>query len=77
MNHPEFKALINENSFTFLEESKRFKHILSHQIIHAKFWKLNLRNNYPLPQNDFHLVEESRLETYAMPRLADRYLKGE
>jgi hypothetical protein len=55
---------------------RRFTHLLTHQRIHANFWKLSTRpENLRLQQPifEFPLVQE---ELPALHRLMDKYLKA-
>lgn len=53
-----------------IEIEKEYKHILSHQRIHAKFFIINSLSNL----NDLKTVNLSDLEEYPLPRLFDRFL---
>lgn len=54
---------------------KEFKHILSHQRIHAKFWISNIKEG--LDHSDrYILVPIEQLEDYPMPQLLIRYLEA-
>lgn len=49
-------------------------HLLSHQRLHARFYRLEVAEVFPI--EGFRLVAEESLDTYAWPRLIDRYLQG-
>lgn len=55
--------------------SKEYKHILSHQNLHARFYQIALENS------PHHLklkkVKIAQLNKYAFPRLIEKYLKDE
>lgn len=48
-----------------------FKHVLSHQIIHAKFYQI--QTDY-FDNSDFEKVKESDLHIYAISKMIDNYL---
>lgn len=50
-----------------------FKHILSHQIIHAKFWIVNV-NNKPSDAS-LEKINLNQLEDYPLPQLLIRYIE--
>jgi A/G-specific adenine glycosylase len=50
-----------------------YKHILSHQTIHAKFWAIDVDEMKETPQ--IKKVEAADLEDLPIPRLFDRFLK--
>ena len=52
---------------------KLFKHILSHQIIFAKFWELG-NNNYK-NQDGIYIID-NQLNKYAFPRLIELYFES-
>jgi len=56
--------------------SKVYKHVLSHQVIYARFWKLNSfeDKNY-ISKNKIIYVDEKQLDKYAFPRLIEQYLQ--
>ncbi|POY36910.1 A/G-specific adenine glycosylase [Solitalea longa] len=71
----DFKQLISTKSVIIKAVSEELKHVLSHQVIYAKFWELecNHQENSTM-QNGFWVAEEE-LESYAFPKLVDNYLK--
>jgi len=68
----EWKDLFGERKVKFVKESKTYRHILSHQIIHAKFYTLEVEESVVLP---FLRVQLNDLRTYPIPRLIERYLE--
>ena len=55
-----------------IKEVTEMKHILTHQNIYAKFWKITgSPENLP---NEYEAVENSKLDDYAIPKLVDNYL---
>jgi len=60
--------------------SKPFKHILSHQIIFARFWELGYKTDEMLSDLGLETlgtiyVSENKLNKYAFPRLIEKYLE--
>ncbi len=67
----ELKKILPQNNFTIKNVSKTYKHILSHQIIYAKFWEIEMKRT---PINSIHV---NKLKKIAVPRLIDRYIEDE
>ncbi len=61
------------NKFSLKKISKEYKHILSHQHIHATFYELKFDEKLATP-DEWMMVNESSLEKYAVPRLVEIYL---
>ena len=70
----ELNELIGQKGFVVKNVSQVYKHILSHQVIYARFWEISLKKNYKLQDNRF-AVSEPELEEYAVPRLVETYLR--
>ena len=51
------------------------KHVLSHQVIMAMFWKVRAPASYQAPK-DWRKVAMDKIKNHALPRLMDRYLQG-
>ncbi len=51
------------------------KHVLSHQVIHARFWPVKSPGSGRLPTG-WVKVDRAGLRTHAVPRLVDRYLEA-
>lgn len=49
------------------------KHVLSHQVLHTRFYEIELIKNQSLPEG-WKRVPFSSLEKYPIPRLIDKYL---
>ncbi|HET7818266.1 MAG TPA: A/G-specific adenine glycosylase [Bacteroidia bacterium] len=63
-------------SNTEVSVSKMYKHILSHQIIYARFWKLNSFDDKKyISKNKIIHVDEKQLDKYAFPRLIEQYFQ--
>ncbi len=52
--------------------SELYKHLLSHQTIHARFYEIELENDKI--DTDFIAVSPKQLKKYALPKLIERYL---
>ncbi|MEM9023161.1 MAG: A/G-specific adenine glycosylase [Bacteroidota bacterium] len=58
--------------------SPLFKHILSHQRIHARFWQITLPDATPPKlEPDVFAIPADAFSQYAVPRLIERYMVGE
>lgn len=67
-------SLLAGNDFQLKSEVKLFKHILSHQVIYARFWEFTINEPAAVLRDEFIQVEWQDLENYAMSRLARRFL---
>lgn len=71
-----FKQILGQTKFTLTRVSSTTKHILSHQILHTKFYHLVLQNKLHLPsENGFMVVKKEDINKHALPRLIERYLE--
>lgn len=61
-------------AFTLGAPSGPVKHVLSHQVIHARFWPVERFGTGRLP-NGWVKVDRAGLRTHAVPRLIDRFLE--
>lgn len=57
-----------------ISKSTPIKHILSHQIINAVFWKISLKNNW-LPNQELIKVSLEEINNYPVPKLVENYIK--
>ncbi|HYH55367.1 MAG TPA: A/G-specific adenine glycosylase, partial [Anseongella sp.] len=69
-----FKKILNKADFLVISVSETFRHILSHQVIYARFWELELQG-YHAPEN-YIAAHEGEMEAYAFPRLITGYLEN-
>jgi A/G-specific adenine glycosylase len=65
---------LDHEAFSKAKLDGEFKHILSHQRIHAKFWLIQTEE-LPITADLFHVPIE-KLDDYAMPQLLIRYLEN-
>lgn len=50
------------------------KHVLSHRVLHASFYELEVQGTLPVPEN-FVVVPYDEVHRYALPRLIERYIQ--
>lgn len=63
-----------------ISTTRSYKHVLSHQIIYARFWEVKaedakLTMGLTLEGPDFNYVSDNQLNKYAFPRLIQRYFE--
>lgn len=76
LEHEELKALLGQSkNYKHLQRTNTFKHILSHQIIKATFWEFEVEEATPALQ-DYTTVNLHDLDTFAVPKLIENYLKS-
>ncbi len=59
--------------WTLESEHGPVKHVLSHQVIHARFWKVRPPKGFRTPKAWVRVKQED-IDRYALPRLIERYL---
>lgn len=65
-----FKNLLSDNAY--IEQSITIKHVLSHQIIHTTFYKVEVDS---LPEKaDYIVIDEADVDNYPVSRLVNKYL---
>ncbi|WP_080903660.1 A/G-specific adenine glycosylase [Parabacteroides sp. Marseille-P3160] len=70
------RLLPPEIPLTLLSSKTGVKHVLSHQILYASFYKIELAS--PLrPDNAYRPIPPEELEHYAIPRLIHSYLEND
>ncbi|MBC7864887.1 MAG: NUDIX domain-containing protein, partial [Bacteroidia bacterium] len=67
---------LSKKDFTIKNISTEVKHILSHQILKARFWEMELKKSPPTLQKEFLLVEKKKINSFALPRLIDKHWNG-
>lgn len=75
LNNLELSTLLEDNGYIVHSVSKMYKHILSHQILHARFIKIEI--NKPLNNKNLIKVKTNKLNNYAFPKLIERYLSDQ
>ena len=68
----EWKELFGEIKVKLIKESKTYRHILSHQVIMAKFYHLEVSDKEILPFLKMKIID---IETYPVPRLIEMFLE--
>jgi len=53
---------------------KSYTHLLSHQKIEARFWKIKVSGTLEAKGN-YRLIAKNEIDQYAVPRLIHRYLE--
>ncbi|MGZ3883865.1 MAG: A/G-specific adenine glycosylase [Bacteroidia bacterium] len=71
----EFKRHLKHNNHRLVSVSKEYKHVLSHQNLFARFYRVELTE--ALASKELIKVKRKDLERYAFPRLIEKYLKEE
>ena len=66
------QSTINLNGYEIMDV-RAYKHLLSHQVIYAKFWLLKA-NKINLSNNNFNHVKLNQLENFPVPKLVENYL---
>ena len=68
----EWNDLFSGMKLALLKESKTYRHILTHQVIMAKFYHLEIPGNEMLPFLKVHITE---VRKYPVSRLIEKYLE--
>jgi A/G-specific adenine glycosylase len=68
---------IKGTSYSMVKSSLVVKHVLSHQIIYAKFWWIKLENIPSMDATEYINIPWSRLSDFGMPQLIVKYLENE
>ena len=69
-----FGSMLASNSPSFLKVSGQYQHLLTHQKLHAWFYRFHSDIMIELP---FYLVPLNDIHKYPVPKLIDRYLLDE
>lgn len=76
LNSKEWKDLIGKNKFKINSVSPSFKHILSHQRIHARFWEIKTDTDLKkFKDKSMTIISSKDIHKYAVPRLIEIYLE--
>jgi len=70
----EWNDLFSGMKVTLLKESKKYRHILTHQVIVAKFYHLEISDDASLP---FLKVAFIDIGKYPVPRLVEKFLEDQ
>lgn len=77
LHSDEWKKTFRGQKIKLLSISTEFKHVLSHQHIHAKFYEISV--DLPMfnePKPEWKKVDTTSVKKYALPRLIEIYLKN-
>lgn len=75
MNSSAWKGILDDaNSLKIISISKLYKHILTHQRIYARFFRIEIDKPTVFLLNKYLPVDIRLLQKYAIPKLIDRYL---
>jgi A/G-specific adenine glycosylase len=66
----EWNRIFKSSGARFIRAGKTVKHVLSHRVIHARFYEVEVGK--PLKE-DFILVPEKQLSKYPLPRLIEKF----
>ena len=72
-----FIELMNNTEYTIQAVSEERKHILSHQILFAKFYHVNIGNHISNLKGNFERIKKINLQEKPIPKLIENYLKEE
>ena len=75
VSRTQLSKLVSDKNISIKTSSDTVKHILSHQIILAKFWEAGFSKPVVSPlYKDMVYITESQLTKFALPRLIKKYL---
>jgi A/G-specific adenine glycosylase len=77
LNKSEVTKHLKTDSYKIVKSSAIVKHILSHQIIYAKFWWINMDSISIIKDPNLIKVPWIQLSDYGMPQLIVKYLENE
>jgi A/G-specific adenine glycosylase len=76
MNTQSWKYILFQTTkLTIRNVSKLYKHILTHQRIYARFFRIELINSPASLPEEYISVDINSFQKYAVPRLIERYLQ--
>ncbi len=68
-----FNVLLNNDTEAEIKFIKKDKHILSHQIIHARFYRVEVKKI--IMHEDYIKIQEQEIDKYPVSRLVHKYLE--
>ncbi len=71
----EWNNLFKSTETVLQSVSPEMKHVLSHQVLHTSFIELSLNDKAFREPDNWKKVSMQDVQTYAVPRLIDKYLK--
>lgn len=76
LQDPGLKLLTKGSKFRCIDFSRHYKHQLTHQAIHAQFFRLIVDKKIEsATDNSLLLVDRNQIINYPVPRLIDKYLQ--
>lgn len=73
----DFQTLLRGSKFKIVVSSKERKHILSHQILFAKFYHIYITGKLEVIKGDFEQIKKTDLAKKPIPKLIENYLREE
>jgi len=70
----EIQIILKDLKTEFIEKSSWKKQILTHRIIHARFWKYQIEKNQKINNSEWQLVSKNMLKKYPVPKLIEQYI---
>ena len=77
VNSQAFLEIMNNTQYTIQAVSEERKHILSHQILFAKFYHINVGNDIGCLRGHFERIKKTNLQEKPIPKLIENYLNEE
>lgn len=74
LKNKDFKALVGNAKFKLVANSENRKHVLSHQILQAKFYHFKVSQLETIKTTDFEKIERANLSSLPIPKLIENYL---
>lgn len=73
--HPDWKEWLSPGAeFELNQRSKPFQQTLTHQVITATFWEIDLRSPDEIRNDNFLFIKRKNLSNFAFPKVVDWYL---
>ncbi len=73
----EFLSMISAPDIKISKAGKNLKHVLSHQIIHSKFFKIDIPDLKDLHYKDSEIADINEITTYPVSRLIEKFIEKE
>lgn len=77
LKHSQWEDLFAGSTYTISATIPFKKHILSHQRIHATFWRIELREHAPEWEQRFEKVAIKDISNYAVSRLTELFMESD
>jgi A/G-specific adenine glycosylase len=77
INQADFKILFSDTKYNLNHVSETRKHVLSHQILMAKFYHLRISSESDQIENNYLKIDRVNFSKYAIPKLIDKYIREE